>query len=92
MQTESQKVLQELEQTTEPAASSKSNPLVNWLINTWHAITCAMTPAYEPKVWQSKDWFGHTWWNVYLPRTGQMARFSSEEEVRIWLEEHFHLL
>lgn len=93
MQTKAQKALYlELEQIAEPVSSSKNNPLKSWLTRISYFLSNAMTPSSEPKVWCSKDWFGHTWWNIYLPRTGQTVRLSSEEEVRIWLDEHLHVL
>ena len=93
MQTESQKALYwELEQIVEPTEISAKYSLTHWLIDIWQSLTLAMTPSNEPEVWQGKDWFGYTWWNVYLPSTGQTIRFASEEEVRIWLEEHLYHL
>lgn len=89
MQTQAQKNLyRTLEQITEPISDFNSNRFKNWLAQVGNFIVQYLTTRDEPKVWQSKDWFGHSWWNVYLPRTGQMVRLSSEAEVRIWLEEN----
>ncbi|HIK18575.1 MAG TPA: hypothetical protein IGS53_25280 [Leptolyngbyaceae cyanobacterium M33_DOE_097] len=93
MQTEAQRALYwELEQITESVSKSEPNSLKNWLNGIWQVIVNVMTTSDEPKIWTSTDWFGHIWWNVYFPRTGQTVRLNSEEEVRIWLEEHLHLL
>ncbi len=93
MQTEAQKALYwELEQITESVSKPESGLLKNWLTRIWQLIASTVTTSNEPKVWSSKDWFGHTWWNVYFPRTGQTIRLNSEEEVRVWLEENLHLL
>jgi len=89
MQTQAQKNLyRTLEQITEPISDFNSNRFKNWLAQIGNFIVQYLTTQDEPKIWQSKDWFGHSWWNVYLPRTGQMVRLSSEAEVRIWLEEN----
>lgn len=93
MQTEAQRVLYwELEQITEPISSSGNNPSKGWLTDVWQFIARAMTASDESKVWYSTDWLGHIWWNIYFPRTGQTVRLSSEDEVRIWLEENLHSL
>ena len=93
MQTEAQKALYwELELITDPIVNSEKSRLITWLNDLWWALARSLTIAHEPKVWESKDWFGNTVWNVYLPKTGQTVRFSSEAEVRIWLEEHLYLL
>ncbi len=89
MQTQAQKNLyRTLEQITEPISDFNSNRFKNWLAQIGNFIVQYLTTQDEPKIWQSKDWFGHSWWNVYLPRTGQMVRLSSEAEVRVWLEEN----
>jgi hypothetical protein len=50
---------------------------------------CRISHSPEPEVWQSADSVGNLWWHVYDPMTGQSADLESEEEVQIWLEEHF---
>ena len=93
MQTEAQRALYwELEQITESIYKSESSSLKNWLTGIWQVVINVMTTSDEPKIWTSKDWFGHTWWNIYFPRTGQIVRLNSEEEVRVWLEENLRLL
>ncbi len=93
MQTEAQRALYwELEQITESVSQSESDPLKSWLTAIWQAVINVLNSSDEPKVWTSKDWFGQTVWNVYLPQSGQTIRLNSEEEVRVWLEEHLHHL
>jgi hypothetical protein len=77
-----------LEQIAEPASRFNSNRFRDWLAQIKRFIIEYLTIQDEPKVWQSKDWFGHSWWNVYLPKTEQRVRLNSEAEVRIWLEEN----
>jgi hypothetical protein len=87
IQTEIQKnCYWELEEIAEPISSFKGNRFNNWLTNVWRSLVHSLTTQDEPKVWQSRDWLGHSWWNVYLPKTGQTVRLSSQEEVRFWLE------
>ena len=44
----------------------------------------------EPRVWQKRDRFGQTYWQVYDPIRDRFARFSSEQEVRQWLEQRHY--
>lgn len=93
MQTETQRARYcELELITDTSSKAKNHSLQRWWAGVWYFLINALTTSNEPKVWTSKDWFGHTVWNVYFPKTGQTIRLSSEEEVRIWLEENLHLL
>jgi hypothetical protein len=47
----------------------------------------ALTAVQEPRVWQQRDRTGHSWWHVYDPVTKRSARFATETEVLIWLEQ-----
>jgi hypothetical protein len=51
----------------------------------------ALAPQTEPKIWQKKDADGNMIWQIYDPVTGHKARFDTEQEVRIWLEERYNL-
>lgn len=89
MQTNAQKVCcWESEQIVEPISRSKGDGFRKWFAKVWQSVIRYFTTQDEPKIWQSKDWFGHSWWNVYLPKTGQTARFNSEDEIQVWLEEN----
>lgn len=55
-------------------------------------IVVALIKSPEPRIGTVKDSFGKTVWCVYDPITGQSARFASETEVRIWLEERYYTL
>ncbi len=91
MQTKTQKTLYyELELIADPTSKAENQALREWWMGIWHILIKALTAPNEPQVWSSNDWFGHTWWNVYLPRTGQITRFSSQEEARIWLEQNLY--
>jgi hypothetical protein len=55
----------------------------------WENFINAMLRDAEPKVWQKRDRKGNLFFQVYDPRTGQVARLSSENEVRAWIEERY---
>ncbi|MGJ3249178.1 MAG: hypothetical protein ACFE0I_24275 [Elainellaceae cyanobacterium] len=43
----------------------------------------------QPRIWQKTDRHGNTWWSIYDPMTRRFYQFSSEHDVRVWLDEHF---
>lgn len=91
MQTETQKALYcELELIPYTDSKAKNPSSQDWWAGIWHFLVNALTTSDEPEVWTSTDWYGRTWWNIYLPGTGQTAQFSSSEEARIWLEENLY--
>ena len=46
--------------------------------------------ANEPKIISRKNNHGNAYFKVYDPQTQWKGTFSSEGEVRIWLEERYH--
>ena len=44
----------------------------------------------EPKIWQTSRGNGVTIWNVYEPTTQESATFTTETEVRSWLEQRYY--
>jgi hypothetical protein len=42
------------------------------------------------KIWKKTNRFGGIYWQVYNERTGQYSYFSSEAEVRFWIEQQFY--
>lgn len=91
MQTKSQRALYyELELIADLSAKTENQASQSWWSGIWCALANVLITQNEPKVWSSQDWFGHTWWNIYLPQTGQTARFSSPEEARLWLEQNLY--
>lgn len=59
------------------------------LLLVWNAVS---TPASsEPQIWQKCDRFGQIYWQVYDPIRDRWFRFSSEQELRQWLEENFYI-
>ncbi|MEB3274226.1 MAG: hypothetical protein ACO4CG_07710 [Prochlorothrix sp.] len=45
----------------------------------------------EPQIWQHQDRQGHEWFEVYEPHSHHHFCFSSEQEVRDWLDQRFYL-
>ena len=45
----------------------------------------------EPKVWEKKDRYGNTYYQVYDPQCDRYYDFSSEAEVRWWLNKRYYL-
>jgi hypothetical protein len=48
-----------------------------------------LASAQELKVWQTRDRKGNVWWSAYNPRTQQSIHYLSEDEMRIWIEQHY---
>lgn len=44
----------------------------------------------EPKIWQTSRGNGVTIWNIYDPTTQESASFTTETEVRSWLEQRYY--
>lgn len=48
------------------------------------------TNRFEPHVKQKCDRWGNCYWQIYDPLTGFESCFSSEQEVREWLERRYY--
>ncbi|MFQ3617823.1 MAG: hypothetical protein SNJ57_08890 [Cyanobacteriota bacterium] len=79
--------LDSLEQLTDRARLQKSRTLGKWV----EAVLNRLGSAPEPRVWQRSDRAGHITWHAYDPASNLSATFSSEDEVRGWLEERYRL-
>lgn len=56
----------------------------------WQRCVRTIAANYEPYVWQTYDRQGHAIaWHVYDPSNGARQCFSSELEVRLWLEQRY---
>ena len=49
-----------------------------------------VTSNREPQIEQKSDRFGNKYWHVYDLRSNQSYSFSSEQEVRVWLENRYY--
>ncbi|NJO41746.1 MAG: hypothetical protein HC865_14215 [Cyanobacteria bacterium RU_5_0] len=69
-------------------AESKINSsyVQSWMNKVWNIIADLLVPNTEPQIMQKRDRNGQDWWYVYDPQTGESAWFTSETEVRAWLE------
>ncbi len=52
-------------------------------------LLAVLTEESDLHIRQQEDRFGNTTCPVYEPQTGQSAQFSSEEDVRIWIDERY---
>lgn len=59
-----------------------------WFGKIWKWLTEFSKPNYEPKIWQTTDNNGATWWNVYDPIAAHTFYMASEEEVLFWLDQY----
>ncbi|MBI4779801.1 MAG: hypothetical protein HY785_00610 [Oscillatoriophycideae cyanobacterium NC_groundwater_1537_Pr4_S-0.65um_50_18] len=53
----------------------------------WDTISTSLSD--EPRIWQKRDRFGEVYWHVYDPIRDRHFRFTTEQEVRQWLEQKF---
>jgi len=84
-------------------ADASSEVRSSWLSTLWQQLTAHVSPeaiwAYlakfaigssDPVVQQRRDRQGHAYYAVYDPTTGQRSIFTTEAEVRAWLEQRYH--
>jgi len=53
----------------------------------WQQWMRYLTTPPDFNVWQHRNPAGHLYWHVYDPHTNQSACFSSEAEVKLWIEQ-----
>ncbi len=82
----------QLAANSKPISYSILLTLKRWCNGIGKAFDRLANPDYEPKVWEKKNRNGTVYWNVYDPVLGYTARFSSELEVRLWLDQYFNRL
>jgi len=51
----------------------------------------ALAPSHEPRIWTRTNGSGDQIWYVRDNHTRQVTRFSSESEVRVWLDKTRYL-
>lgn len=68
----------------------KNRKLFSWLNRIGQHLATALFQGQEPKIWQSTDRFGQTWWHAYDPVKDRFVSRDSEAEMRIWLEERYY--
>ncbi|BAU42828.1 hypothetical protein [Leptolyngbya sp. O-77] len=72
------------------ARNAKRKPKAySWLNAFWRAIAQRLTNRNEPRIHTIETPIGQTIWQIYDPITGHKTWFSTEAEVRIWLDQRF---
>lgn len=64
--------------------------VASWSRQFWMSLTKWLVSSTEPQVSQRRDRYGMLIWRIYDPATNQSATFSSEYEVRVWLEQRYY--
>lgn len=44
----------------------------------------------ESRIWQGRDRFGKLYWHIYDPSGDRSITFTSEQEIRKWLDQRFY--
>lgn len=68
----------------------KKTSLFSQLNRICHYLLTVLTLEQEPRVCNSTDHVGQTWWYAYEPITKRCVCRDSEDEIRIWLEEGYY--
>ncbi len=55
----------------------------------WHRVAAFLTGPTEPQIYSRRDRRGKVYYRLYDPRTDQRRVFSSEEDIRIWLDQRY---
>lgn len=78
-------------QNLEPSApSNRSLSLWSKINDTWQIALAYFATSSEPHVWQSQDASGLPQWKAFDPITQRTAEYSTESEMRAWLEERHY--
>lgn len=77
---------------SKPQSVHRGSPnLATWLNKLGRIFAILFIESYEIRVWQRTDRNGQIWWYAYNPSTGRSGVFDSESEVRVWIEQQFHV-
>ena len=79
---------QRLEQIDRRSHQTKTS-LKAKLKDIWESVTAYLLASSEPYVWKTQDAAGQLW-RAYDPTTGRKVQFTTEEGMRIWLEERHY--
>ena len=72
--------------TIEPSRHTLKSTASFWQV-LWQSLLHLPVQADEPRVWQRLDRFKNLYWQAYDPATGRSASYTSDAEMRAWLEE-----
>lgn len=56
----------------------------------WNSVLGMLIRSSEPKIYQKHDHNGNLYFQVYDPIAHQTSTFSSEQEVRVWLDQRYY--
>jgi hypothetical protein len=56
----------------------------------WNVLGHLLVDPTEPSITRKCDRFGHDTFQVYDPKTQKHGEFSSEQEIRVWLEQRHY--
>jgi hypothetical protein len=62
-------------------------PNSSWFSRTWNYLMHHLLRGNEPRIWQKRNAAGDIFYGAYDPDSGQLAHFTSDTELRIWLEQ-----
>jgi hypothetical protein len=69
-----------------PSVETLSAPVGNWLTQLGHTLKKWLIADKDIQITPMTRRDGQTWWRVYDPYTEQTQWMTSEEEVRVWLD------
>lgn len=76
--------------TSSSQVFSKANKPSSGFGKFLQSLFVQMAGEAEPKIWQTSRGNDVTIWNVYDPTTKESASFTTEAEVRSWLEQRYY--
>ncbi|MEO0489363.1 MAG: hypothetical protein AAFZ49_07365 [Cyanobacteria bacterium J06659_2] len=60
--------------------------LILALRSVWQLWVTELNASHDPKIWQTIDRLGNTWWYAYHPVTGRSATRESKTEILEWID------
>lgn len=57
----------------------------------WEAVLKTLTANRDPMIHEKRDRRGNVYYDLYDPVGNQRLTFSSEEEIRYWLEQRYYV-
>lgn len=64
----------------------KESKLLLALRRVWQEWVIEIRTSRDPRIWQTIDQVGSTWWHAYNPATGRSATRESETEILEWID------
>lgn len=61
------------------------------ILNGWQKLRQVFYTSLELQVYRVVDEKGKFSWSAYNPKNGESVNGFSEEQMRIWIEEHYYL-